>query len=114
MDCLFCKILAGDIPATVVYKSETTLAFRDIAPQAPEHILVIHKDHYPSIHDVPAEVKAAYFGELMATVHAVVEQENLTENGYRVVMNSGEDAQQAVPHIHMHILAGRSLQWPPG
>lgn len=112
-DCLFCKIIAGEIPSTKVYEDEYTLAFRDIDPKAPTHVLVIPKEHYVSVHEVPAE-KGDLFGHLMKTVSQVVESENLIEPGYRLVINSGVDGGQAVDHIHVHVLGGRSLQWPPG
>ncbi len=111
--CLFCKIVAGTIPCAKVYENETVLAFRDIDPKAPTHILVIPKEHVESVHDVPAE-KANLLAELMMAVSAVVVQENLVEAGYRLVINSGSDGGQAVVHLHVHILAGRSLHWPPG
>ncbi len=112
-DCLFCKIIAGDIPAKKVYEDEQTLAFYDIDPQAPTHILVIPKKHYEGVHNVPAQEKEL-FATLMLAVGEIVLQEKLTETGYRLVINSGTDALQAVPHIHVHILSGRSMQWPPG
>ncbi len=112
-DCLFCKIIAGDIPAKKVYEDENTVAFYDISPQAPTHILVIPKKHYEGIHDVP-EDETELFSTLMTAASSIVKSEELTETGYRLVVNSGPDALQAVPHIHIHILSGRSMQWPPG
>ncbi len=112
-NCLFCKIVAGEIPATKVFEDEFTLAFRDIDPKAPTHILVIPKEHYQDMHDIPAE-ENQLFGKIMSTVSQVVKSEKLIEKGYRLVVNSGNDGGQAVPHIHVHILGGRSLQWPPG
>jgi len=111
--CLFCKIIAGKIPCTKVYEDSYTLAFRDIDPKAPSHILVVPKEHFESIHDVPAE-KSDLYSQLMNTASKVVTAENLTEPGYRLVINSGTDGGQMVPHIHVHILGGRSLHWPPG
>ncbi len=112
-DCLFCKIVKGEIPTDRVYEDETTLAFRDINPQAPHHILVIPKEHYQGIHDVPTE-KADILGSLFVAVGKVVKELALTDDGYRLVVNSGKNANQIVPHIHVHIFGGRSMTWPPG
>ncbi len=112
-DCLFCKIANGDIPADKVYEDDATVVFRDIGPKAPVHLLAIPREHYDAVHHVPAE-KTAVIAKLFETVSRVVVQEKLTTKGYRLVINSGEDAGQAVPHIHVHILAGRPLAWPPG
>ena len=108
MDCLFCKIAAGEIPSTKVYEDETILAFRDIAPQAPTHILVIPKTHIPSVDGITAENSAvvAHIFEVIPTIAAA---EGLT-GGYRVVSNCGPDACQSVQHLHFHILGGRQLQ----
>ncbi|MEU1280851.1 histidine triad nucleotide-binding protein [Streptomyces sp. NPDC005805] len=112
-DCLFCKIVAGDVPATVVRETETTVAFRDINPQAPTHVLVIPKAHYPD-----AASLAAGAPELAADVlreaGAVAEDEKVTGSGYRIVLNTGAGAGQTVFHAHAHVLAGRGLEWPPG
>ena len=105
--CLFCKIAAGEIPATKVYEDDTILAFRDIAPQAPTHILVIPKAHIPSVDGVTAE-NSAVVAHIFETIPAIVKAENLT-NGYRVVSNCGPDAGQTVPHLHFHILGGKVL-----
>ena len=106
-NCLFCKIVAGVIPSTKVYEDETVLAFRDIAPQAPTHILVIPKAHISGMSEISAE-NAALVAHCLEVVALVAKQENLT-GGYRVVSNCGEDAGQTVPHLHFHILAGRKL-----
>jgi histidine triad (HIT) family protein len=107
-DCLFCSIVAGDVPATVVRDAPLTLAFHDIAPQAPTHVLVIPKQHYP---DVAALVEAD--PELAVTVlqaaHEVAQIEGLAESGYRLLFNTGPDAGQTVPHVHAHVLGGRAL-----
>ena len=105
--CLFCKIAAGEIPATKVYEDDTILAFRDIAPQAPTHILVIPKAHIPSVDGVTAE-NSAVVAHIFETIPAIAKAENLT-NGYRVVSNCGPDAGQTVPHLHFHILGGKVL-----
>lgn len=112
-DCLFCKIIAGEIPSDKVYEDENILAFKDISPKAPTHLLVIPKEHYANIHDVPEE-KELLMGKLMTAVGKIVLENDLTQSGYRLVVNSGSDAGQLVPHIHVHILSGRSMQWPPG
>lgn len=105
--CLFCKIAAGEIPSTKVYEDETILAFRDIAPMAPTHILVIPKIHIPSVDGVTQE-NSGVVAHIFATIPAIAAQEGLT-NGYRVVSNCGADAGQTVPHLHFHILGGKEL-----
>ncbi len=112
-DCLFCAIVAGEIPATVVSETERVLAFRDINPQAPTHVLVVPKDHYPHL----AALAAADTGlltEVITQVHQVTAAEGVGETGYRVVFNTGEAAGQTVAHVHAHLLGGRFLAWPPG
>ena len=112
-DCLFCKIAKGEIPADLVYEDGNTLAFRDISPQAPQHILVIPRSHYVGIHEIP-ENELTLARDLFSAVSAVVEKEGLTADGYRLVVNFGAKANQTVPHIHIHILGGRAMHWPPG
>ena len=107
MDCLFCKIIAGDIPSTKVYEDETVLAFRDIAPQAPTHILVIPKAHIASVAEINAE-NSAVVSHIFEVIAKVAQAEGL-ENGYRVVSNCGDDAGQTVQHLHFHILGGKKL-----
>ena len=107
MNCLFCKIIAGDIPSTKVYEDETVYAFRDIAPQAPTHILVIPKAHMTGVSDVTAE-NSAVVAHIFEVIPQIAKAEGL-ENGYRVVSNCGEDACQSVPHLHFHILGGKKL-----
>ena len=107
MDCLFCKIVAGDIPSTKVYEDETVYAFRDIAPQAPTHILVIPKTHIPSVDGITAE-NSAVVAHIFEVIPAIAKAENLT-GGYRVVSNCGADAGQTVHHLHFHILGGKTL-----
>ena len=107
MNCLFCKIIAGEIPSTKVYEDETVLAFRDIAPQAPTHILVIPKAHIPSVDGINAE-NSAVVAHIFEVIPQIAKAEGL-ENGYRVVSNCGADAGQTVPHLHFHILGGRQL-----
>ena len=110
MSCLFCRIVSGDIPSTRVYEDEKVLAFRDIDPQAPVHILIVPKGHYDSVVDAPAEI----VGHMSKIAVKLAEQEGIAEKGFRVVMNTGEDGGQSVKHLHMHLLGGRSLKWPPG
>jgi histidine triad (HIT) family protein len=112
-DCLFCKIVAGEIPAKVVAESESSLAFYDIAPQAPVHVLVIPKRHYVSVNEVTAE-DPHVFDDLMMLAQEVVLDEGIKESGYRLVINVGADGQQTVAHLHVHVLGGRKLTWPPG
>ncbi len=106
-NCLFCKIIAGDIPSTKVYEDEKVLAFRDIAPQAPVHILVIPKEHIPSIAAVNGE-NACAAAACLEAIGKIAEQEKL-ESGFRVISNCGADAGQTVPHLHFHILAGKVM-----
>ena len=105
--CLFCKIAAGEIPSTKVYEDELVLAFRDIAPMAPTHILVIPKTHIPSVDGITAE-NSSVVAHIFEVIPAIAKAENL-ENGYRVVSNCGPDAGQSVQHLHFHILGGRQL-----
>ena len=107
MDCLFCKIAAGDIPSTKVYEDETVYAFRDIAPQAPTHILVIPKTHIGSVSEVTAE-NSGLVAHIFEVIPQIAEAEGLT-GGYRVVSNCGADAGQTVQHLHFHILGGKTL-----
>ena len=107
MNCLFCKIIAGDIPSTKVYEDETVFAFRDIAPQAPTHILVIPKAHISGCNGVTAE-NSAVVAHIFEVIPQIAQAEGL-ENGYRVVSNCGDDAGQTVHHLHFHILGGKKL-----
>lgn len=107
MDCLFCKIAAGEIPSTKVYEDETILAFRDIAPQAPTHILVIPKNHIGSVAEITGE-NSAVIAHIFEVIPVIAEKEKLL-NGYRVVSNCGQDAGQTVHHLHFHILGGAEL-----
>lgn len=112
-DCLFCKIAAGDIPAERVYESKRIIGFRDIHPQAPTHVLFIPTEHIPTINEID-EAHHALVGELFGAAKAVAAAEGHADDGYRVVMNCNEGAGQSVFHIHLHLLAGRRLGWPPG
>lgn len=112
-DCLFCKIVAGEIPAKIVHETDRTLAFRDVNPQAPTHVLVVPKDHYP---DAAARAAADHglADDVLKAAHAVAEQEGVADSGYRLVFNTGPGAGQTVFHVHGHVLGGRGLTWPPG
>jgi histidine triad (HIT) family protein len=112
-DCIFCKIIKGEIPAPRIYEDEHALVFNDINPQAPVHMLAIPRDHYASVHEVPA-TRMEIITHLFAAVNKVIESKGLDKKGYRLVVNSGDIAGQAVPHIHVHILSGRAMKWPPG
>ncbi|MDB1088223.1 histidine triad nucleotide-binding protein [Streptomyces sp. ACA25] len=112
-DCLFCKIVAGEVPADVVHETETTVAFRDINPQAPTHVLVIPRAHYPDAASLAA-AEPGTAADLLAAAGRVAEQEKVTGVGYRIVLNTGSGAGQTVFHAHAHVLAGRGLEWPPG
>lgn len=112
-NCLFCKILEGEIPVELVYESETAVAFRDINPKAPTHVLVIPRKHISTINDIePAD--EAIIGSLYSAARAIAAAEGIADVGYRAVMNCNEDAGQSVFHIHLHVLGGRQLAWPPG
>ena len=111
-DCLFCKIVAGEVPSDVVHETETTLAFRDIEPQAPVHVLVIPRDHHRDAAALAAnEPQTAV--DLLRAAAAVAQQEGLAD-GYRLVFNTGRSANQQVFHVHAHVLGGRRMGWPPG
>lgn len=112
-DCLFCKILNGDIPADVVYESDVAIAFRDINPQAPTHVLIIPRKHIATINDI-ADDEQTIVGGLFTAAREIAAAEGLADDGYRAVMNCNEGAGQTVFHIHLHLLGGRPLTWPPG
>lgn len=112
MDCLFCKIIAGEIPSTKVYEDETVYAFRDISPAAKEHILFIPKRHIDSANDLNAE-NAGCVTEIFLAIQKVSEDLGFAGNGYRVVNNCGKDGGQTVGHLHFHVLGGKPLGWPP-
>ena len=111
-DCLFCKIIKGDIPSTKVYEDEFVFAFLDIEPQAPFHAVIVPKIHIKSANEINGE-NSMYIAKIFEAVAKIAKDENL-ENGYRVVNNCGADGGQTVGHIHFHLLARRNLQWPPG
>lgn len=114
-DCIFCKIVAGEIPATIVHESETTVAFRDLNPQAPTHVLVIPRNHFANAADL-AEGEPATMADLFDAARQVAVQEGIAgdDAGYRTVFNTGPAAGQTVFHAHLHLLGGRPMTWPPG
>ncbi len=112
-ECLFCRIAAGSIPADIIHEDDEFLAFRDINPQAPTHFLVIPRSHIAALSDLSAE-HADTMGRLAVTASRVARDEGLDQRGYRWVVNCGEDGCQTVPHLHLHVLGGRPLGWPPG
>ena len=111
-DCLFCRIVAGELPATVVHETDRVLAFRDIAPQAPVHVVVVPKDHHADVSALSV-ADPGLAGELLAAAADVARLEHL-ERGFRLVLNTGADGGQTVFHVHVHLLGGRGLTWPPG
>jgi histidine triad (HIT) family protein len=112
-DCLFCKIVGGDLSADIIYENDSLIAFRDINPVAPTHILLIPRRHIATMNDLQ-DGDAALAGELFATAADIAADEGLADDGYRVVMNCNEAAGQSVFHIHLHLLGGRPMSWPPG
>jgi histidine triad (HIT) family protein len=111
-DCLFCKIVAGDIPSDVVHETDTTFAFRDVEPQAPTHVLVVPRTHLPNAAALAAEQPDVMI-DLINAAKSVADQAGL-EDGYRLVFNTGAVAHQSVFHAHLHVLGGRQMGWPPG
>ena len=109
--CLFCRIVARDIPATIVAEDDHCLAFRDINPQAPTHLLVTPKEHVPSLNQV---TDPAVLGRVLAFARDIAAKEGIAERGYRVVINTNAEAGQTVFHLHAHVLGGREQGWPPG
>ena len=107
-DCLFCKILAGEIPVDLVYESETAVAFRDINPQAPTHILIMPKAHIPSLAEITVDHRAI-MGHMLFVASELAKSEGISSRGYRLVINSGPESGQEVPHLHLHLLGGRVM-----
>lgn len=112
-DCLFCKMVAGQIKPDTVYEDDEVLAFRDINPQAPLHALVIPKQHITTLNDLRPE-QAVLIGKMYLAARQVAQQAGFGESGYRTVVNCNRDAGQSVWHVHLHVLAGRAMHWPPG
>ena len=112
-DCLFCRIVAGELPSDEVASTERTYAFRDIKPALPVHVLVVPREHITSADTVTPE-HGGLLAEMMTTAQHVARKEGLAERGYRLVFNVGDDAQNSVAHLHMHVVGGRPMEWPPG
>ena len=112
-DCLFCRIVAGEIPSDLIYRDERSIAFRDINPQAPVHVLVIPREHLESL-DEASQKDEAMLGHLLRVAARVANEQGLSESGYRTVINTGAGAGQSVFHLHVHLLGGRAMSWPPG
>ncbi len=113
MDCLFCKIIAGEIPSSKVYEDDLVYAFNDISPAAPVHVLIIPKNHISSANELN-EDNAAIVSHIFLVAGKIAKQLGIAENGYRIVNNCGKDGGQTVGHLHFHLLGGRNLGWPPG
>lgn len=113
MDCIFCKIVQREIPATIVYEDETVIAFADLHPRAPIHNLIIPRKHIATLNDL-TQADTHLAGHLMYVAKQLAQSTGIAENGYRVVMNCNADAGQVVFHIHLHLLGGRPMTWPPG
>jgi histidine triad (HIT) family protein len=112
-DCIFCRIASGDVPATVVHEDDAVVAFRDLNPQAPTHVLVIPRKHIASLNELLEEDQAT-IGHIVRVAAGIARAEGYAERGYRLVANCGLEAGQSVDHLHFHLLAGRRLGWPPG
>ena len=112
-DCLFCKIVAGQIPGSIVFQNEHVVAFRDITPRAPTHVLIVPRRHIATLNDLTPE-DDALVGEVVRAAAAVAKEQGLADRGYRAVFNSNAEAGQTVFHIHLHLLGGRPMSWPPG
>jgi len=112
-DCIFCRIAKKEIPSTIVYEDENILAFNDINPQAPFHILLIPKEHFASLNTIPEE-KKEILSTLLLKARQIAQEKGIGENGYRIVLNTERDSGQEVFHIHFHLLGGRRMKWPPG
>ena len=112
-DCLFCRLIAGEIPATIVRQNEHVVAFKDITPQAPTHVLVVPRRHIPSLNDLSPD-DDALVGEMVRTAASIAKEHGHADRGYRTVFNCNADAGQTVFHVHLHLLGGRTMTWPPG
>lgn len=113
-DCIFCRIASGEIPATIVDRTDDAVAFRDLDPKAPTHVLVIPVQHFSAARDISGDDGARLLGHLVQLATRVARAEGLDAGGYRLVTNTGPDAGQSVDHLHLHLLGGRQMSWPPG
>lgn len=111
-DCIFCRIINGEIPAKIIFENDKIISFADIEPQAPFHVLVVPKKHYSNILEVDSS--DSVFGDVKNAVAQIIEKEDLASKGFRLVVNTGPEGGQTVNHLHFHLLAGRNMQWPPG
>jgi len=111
--CIFCKIINKEIPASMVFEDEKMIAFNDINPQAPIHILLIPREHFSSLNEIPEE-KKNILSHLLLKARQIAQEKGIAEKGYRIVLNTAKDSGQEVFHIHLHLLGGRRMQWPPG
>ncbi len=114
MSTIFSKIIKREIPADIVFESDNVLAFRDINPQAPTHILIIPKIEIPSVREINGKEHAALLGEMFDAANEIARKEGIAEEGFRLVFNCGKNALQEVYHLHMHLIGGRKMKWPPG
>ncbi|MGE5620154.1 MAG: histidine triad nucleotide-binding protein [Sphingomonadaceae bacterium] len=113
MACIFCRIVAREIPSDIVYQDDRITAFRDINPQAPVHIVIVPNEHIPSVMELRAD-QAPVVGHMVHAAGVLAEREGVAKSGFRLVINNGPDAGQSVDHLHLHLLGGRPMQWPPG
>jgi histidine triad (HIT) family protein len=113
-DCVFCRIVSGEIPAAIISRTDRAVAFRDLDPKAPTHVLIVPLQHLGSARDASGEEGAQLLGHLVQFATKVATEQALDERGYRLVMNTGPDAGQSVAHLHLHLLGGRAMHWPPG
>jgi histidine triad (HIT) family protein len=113
-DTIFSKIIRKEIKADIVYESDKVLAFKDISPQAPVHILIIPKEEIPRVNNIKGTIHAELLGEMFDAANKLAKEMKIDEDGFRLVLNSGNNAGQAVYHLHMHLLGGRQMKWPPG
>jgi len=112
-DCVFCRIASHEIPSRILHEDGELVAFEDVSPQAPVHFLVIPKEHIPTVRDVP-ESKSGLLARMLEVGVAIAREKSLEQKGYRFVINYGKDGGQLVQHVHLHVLGGRALDWPPG
>ena len=112
-ECIFCKIVNKEIPSDIVYEDQDILAFKDINPQAPTHILLIPKEHFASLNAIPGE-KKEILSSLLLRARQIADEKGIVQSGYRIVLNTERDSGQEVFHIHLHLLGGRRMSWPPG
>ena len=112
-NCIFCKIINKEVPSKIVYEDERVLAFDDINPRAPIHVLLISKEHFGTLNEIPEE-KKDILSHLLLTARQIAQEKGIAENGYRIVLNTERDSGQEVFHIHFHLLGGRQMKWPPG